>query len=151
LILPWQISSERRDSSREHSSDPISPRADQRFEQKVVFQKKWMLLLLVILGPVISLDANARCDVGQARAIHAQSNPFNSLVATGMLCGVAPGGCCRRSTTSTPPNQTYVNLLSVALATDEQMRVAGNAAACPDAGILHAAGSVVGVFMDIFQ
>jgi hypothetical protein len=110
------------------------------------------VLAVAVVTVLLPADASALCDISQARVIHAQSTPFNSATATGMVYWVAPS-----STTPTfyfvytTTNQTYINLLNAALISGKQVRVTGSAAACPAAGTLRSAGIVVGVFMDLFQ
>ena len=114
--------------------------------------KRPLTLLVAVVGLALPPQASALCDLGQARVIHAQSTPFNSAVATAVIYWVAPS--------ANPPtfyfvfttaNQTYINLLNAALASGKQVRVTGSAAACPAAGVLRTAGTVVAVFMDAFQ
>jgi hypothetical protein len=114
--------------------------------------KRLILLLLVVLGLVFPLEASALCDIAQARVIHAQSTPFNVLNPAGVIYYVAPGSVTPTFYfVYTTSNQTYINLLNAALISGKQVRVTGTAAACPAAGVLRAAGSVVAVFMDLFQ
>lgn len=119
---------------------------------------KTLIKTMVALCAVLAApQANALCDIGQARVIHAESTPFNNPVTNQMLYWVAPGLGVPGATI--PPsnyyvfstvNQTYINLLNAALASGKQVRVTGSAAACPAAGVLRAAGAVVAVFMDAF-
>jgi len=111
-----------------------------------------MTLLVAVVALALPPQASALCDIAGGRVTHAQSTPFGSLTATAMIYWVAP------STTTpifyyvyTTANQTYINLLNAALASGKQVRVTGNVAACPAAGVLRSAGSVIGVFMDMFQ
>lgn len=109
-------------------------------------------LFVTVVGLALPPQASALCDLGQARVIHANSTPFNSAVATTMIYWVAPSAnpptFYYQFTTS---NQTFINLLNAALVSGKQVRVTGNVAACPGAGAIRAAGTVVAVFMDYFQ
>ena len=114
--------------------------------------KRLATLLLAVLALVLPLQASALCDNGQARVIHAESTPFNNLVPASMIYWVAPSAIAPTFYyVFITANQTYINLLNAALISGKQVRVTGNAAACPAAGTLRAGGSVVAVFMDSFQ
>ncbi len=110
-----------------------------------------IVLLLFIPALVFPVQVCAFCDVGEGRVIHAQSSPFNDAQTQTMVYWVAP-----KSTTPTyyfvfvTSNQTYIDLLNAALISGKQVRVTGNAAACPVAGTLRSGGTVVAVFMDHF-
>lgn len=113
--------------------------------------KRLIILILLASALFLPVQASALCDVAGGRVIHAQSTPFNSVTTTQMVYWVAP-----QTTTPTfyyvfvTNNQTYINLLNAALASGRQVRVTGSAAACPAAGTLRTAGTVVAVFSDFF-
>lgn len=109
-------------------------------------------LMVALCSVTIPLQANALCDVGQARVIHAQTLPFNVAVPTDVQYWVAPASNAPSFYYSyRTNNQIYINLLNAALASGKQVRVTGNAAGCPAAGLYRDAGNVVAVFVDWFN
>lgn len=100
----------------------------------------------------LPLQANALCDVGGARVVHAESFPFNNAGTTNMIYWVAPGGTAPTFYyTFRTANQSFINLLNAALISGRQVRVTGNAGVCGDVGTFRAGGTVVAVFMDLFN
>ncbi|MFO1350309.1 MAG: hypothetical protein U1F68_06360 [Gammaproteobacteria bacterium] len=112
---------------------------------------KNLAFLLAALGSLISVQANALCDVSQARVVHAESSPFNNAAASRTIFWIAQA--------STAPvvyyvfatsNQMFINHLNAAHSANLQVRVTGNAAACGAAGTLRTGGEIVAVFRDSF-
>jgi hypothetical protein len=115
---------------------------------------KLIILAIAVIGMMVCIvpsQSYALCDQGNARIVMAESIPFNNANATSVRFYVAPSSILPSFYyTFQTSNQMFINFLNTAHATNKQVRVTGNAAACPAAGALRFGGIIVAVFENTF-
>jgi hypothetical protein len=106
--------------------------------------------MVVMMGWALAPPAYAVCDVAQSRVVHAET-VGDAVGATTTIFFLSQG-------LPTPTfyfvfstsNQMFINHLNAAHAGNLQVRVRGDAAACPATGTLRAGGTILRVFRDSF-
>lgn len=116
-------------------------------------KRSGIVLLALTLSVVLmaSSQVYAVCDVGQGRVVHAESTPFDVAATPTMIYWIAEGhpGPTFYFVFITN-NQTFINSLNAAHAGNLQVRVRGNAAVCPAAGVFRTGGTILTVYRDSF-
>lgn len=109
------------------------------------------LAVICLMVCIVPTESYALCDIANARVVNAETIPFNSSGTTATRFYIAQSAVLPTVYfTFDTSNQMFINHLNAAQAGNLQVRVTGNAAACPTTGTIRFGGLITAVFRSNF-